>query len=356
MAKYPREEISYKKLYKKLDLNKSLGIDWPEISENNDVFTIDINQPTEIRKQIFTVDEFDEDFCEKNNIKITDFIEIFKKLDKNFIKYVFKKFDQIKLKKTKKPCDICGKYLFKDNEKPVLCQGCNIPVHASCYGIFESSNERWLCKSCIFHYENPCCKYCNKNNGILKKTDSHDWGHMVCALLLPGISFCNTNIKDPIDDTEVERMEGNCSICNNFAEYAIKCSHIYCNKFYHPSCAANLLYCDIGNHITYCDEHNPLNAKKKIQSKRSMLKDLDAYPELTNEILIRKPMKLTKRKKGKYLKIINKGPKIIKKGFKDIFNQESFKIIADYWKTKRTNNGYYFEDLFMFPNYFLKNS
>ena len=269
MVKYPKEEISYKKLYKKLDLNRDLGIDWPEISENSEVAIIDENQSTEPSERPFTIDEFDEEFCEKNNVETKDFIEIFQRLDKNFVSYVFERLNLIKIKKSKKPCDICGKHLKKDDEAPVLCQGCCIPVHASCYGIFESSKERWLCKSCIFHYEKISCKYCNKNGGILKKTDSNEWGHIVCASLIPKISFCNLNVKDPIDDSEVEVMEGNCNICGKLSKISVKCAYSTCNKLYHAGCAAEQLYCDVGNHLIYCNYHNPLNTttKNKIKTK-----------------------------------------------------------------------------------------
>jgi len=36
MLKYPREEISYKKFYKKLSLNKQLGIEWPSVERESD--------------------------------------------------------------------------------------------------------------------------------------------------------------------------------------------------------------------------------------------------------------------------------------------------------------------------------
>ncbi|ELA42883.1 uncharacterized protein VICG_00198 [Vittaforma corneae ATCC 50505] len=355
MVKYPREEISYKKLYRKLDLNKNLGIAWPELPEDREIAIIDEDQATQSVAEIFTPDEFDEEFCVQNSIKIQDFEEIFKKLDQNFISWIFKSLDRIKIKKPDKPCDICGKYQYMDERTPIICQGCYITVHESCYGVAESASKRWLCKKCIFHYEKAVCKFCNTSNGIFKKTVTNEWGHVVCSLLIPGVSFCNMNVKDPIDDTEAERLEGICSVCGNCSTFLIKCAYGGCDVFYHSSCAAQKLYCDIGNGVSYCEKHNPLNRSKRIMSRRNTLKDVESYPELSNALLIRETRGFSEPRRTRYSKVVAKAPKAIETGLEKYSGTPALDLISKYWKHKRQLAGYYFDDLFMFPNYFLKN-
>lgn len=355
MAKYPREEISYRKLYGKLDLNKDLEIEWPDVPENCEIAIVDEDQPTQIAGEIFTPDEFDEGFCEENGVSMQEFEDIFKKLDQNFISWVFERLDRVQVKKTSRSCEICGKYQCGGEDAPIVCQGCYISAHGSCYGIAEPTTGRWLCRRCIFHYEEAVCKFCNKKSGLLKKTVTNEWGHVVCSLLIPGVSFCNMSVKDPIDDAEAERLEGACSICGGRSTFLVKCAYEGCGVFYHGSCAAQKLYCDIGNGVSYCEEHNPLGRPRKIRSRRSILKGAESYPELTKEVAIREVRKFSVPKKSRYSKIVAKTPRIIKTGLEKYCKAPVFRLVSEYWKDKRKSIGYCFDDLFMFPNHFLRN-
>lgn len=362
MAKYPREEVSYKKLYKELDMDKDLGIDWPELpevveDEKREIILIDITH-TKLKNEIFTADEFDREFCEKNSIKMDDFMEIYNLLDRKHVDGVFKELDLIKAVSFNNPCDICGCYLSKDKVTPIVCQGCHVSVHEGCYGVVETPGDRWLCRGCIFHYEDKKCKFCKNTGGAMKKTVTDAWVHVICASLIPGVSFCNISAKEPVDETEATRLEGFCSICDKGSSYVTKCAFDSCNTAFDTGCAAQNVYCDIGNAIVYCNEHNPLRKTKRIQSKRRALKIKEMYPDLEHEIVLRTAIKFTKPVQGAYLTAIMKQPSVElsmrDSEMKSMQTPEAMKIIGKYWENKRSAIGYYFEDMFMFPNRFLK--
>lgn len=354
MAKYPREEINYKKLYKKIDLDRDLEIKWPEIPQDTrETLVIDEKSTVRADQNVFIFDETDEEFCKTKDIAFEEFVNIFQILDRNFIQEINKEMDKIKPSKPGHSCDICGK--SKNNEnKLIICQGCLITVHEDCYGVVDEINERWLCRKCIFHYEVVKCKFCDNNSGMLKKTDTNEWAHVVCAQIIPGLSFINMNIKDPIETNEIQPYEGICSICSKNGKYLIKCSHEECNAYYHSSCCAEHLYCDLGNRISYCKIHDPIKNRMKIVSKRNRLKNINMYPEIENKIVLRHNMKFSVPKMSMYRKIVSMQPKVIKKGLKQYRDSKNLKEISEHWKKRRESMGFYFEDMFMFPNYFLR--
>lgn len=353
MAKYPREEISYKKLYKKLDLNRELKIEWPTMPESGEICLIDEGQSTRLtREEFISGDEFDEQFCQKNNIKMAHLQGLFKKLDRYFISWVFKKLDRIKPRNSTHPCEICGRRQLKNKQQPIECQGCLVTVHEACYGVDGTPGRRWLCRRCIFHYEEKQCKFCNGKDGAMKKTSTNEWCHVVCALLTQGVFFSNMETKDPIDITDAEGLEGICSVCKETSKFLIKCAYSGCETAYHASCAAKTGYCDIGNALSYCNDHNPLKTTKTIRSRRNILKNFDSYPEMTHEVLIREIGGFLVPKKTSYSQLVTEKPRIMRRMRIKYGKWNNFDVISKYWHLKRSALGYYFDDCFMFPNHF----
>lgn len=357
MARYPREEIDYKKLYKKLDLDKDLGIKWPEKPNNFDdseiVFIKDHEEVEESCNSYF-VDEIDEIFCKENNISEDMYQKFIETLDKNYLNELFSGLDSIQEITDFEYCDVCGKNTNNDSKRMIICQGCGISVHEDCYGVVESPGKRWLCKKCIFYFEDGECAFCNRKDGILKKTDNNKWAHVICALLHPDLSFCNTNIRDPIETVDLVPIEGNCKICNEKSSYLINCAYEGCTQFYHPSCCSELYYSDLNNSVTYCNDHNPLHKNRKLLSKRSRMRDYNAYPELMNNIFLRENRKLLSPAPTEYMKIVKQEPQIIKTGL-DKFDQDpNYEKICEFWKEKRKAFGFYFQNIFILSNRFLK--
>lgn len=351
MSKLPREEISYKKLHKKLDLEKPLGIGWPKVPYPTEVVVVDEGQETFIEEQKFTLDEYDKDFCTSKRIDEELFANIFQLLDSNFLSYMFRRIDSLKRLRRNLPCDICGSFEVKDEQSFLTCQGCGISTHEECYGTAESPDGIWLCKKCIFHFESGECKFCQRRDGILKRTDTNEWCHVICALLIPGLSFCNINIRDPIDTSELVSLEGTCSICNSSSSSLITCSFEGCGVAYHASCCAEIFYCDLNNKLTYCNSHNPLKSHKRVLSKRNMFRFAGSYPEITSNVLLRKPIKLAMPIKTKYHRIVSTEPFVIEDGIEQ-YKDAKFNVdmIKEYWVQKRKALGFYFNDIFIFSN------
>lgn len=353
MARFPREEIDYKKLYKKINLDRNLGIDWPIVEEATEIIVVNEDLECELQPSVYLLDEFDEEFCKENEISESFCREILEILEKNYLEMIFTELDNIENEKEFEYCDICGKTDDEDSNPMMICQGCLISVHEDCYGTVESPGDRWLCKKCIFYFEDGCCSFCSKKSGILKKTENNEWGHVICTLLNPTLSFCNLNIRDPIEIIDLVKMEGNCSICNENSSHLIKCAFEGCNTFYHGSCCAEIFYCDLNNAITYCDHHNPLIKNKKILSKRNKLRSAEAYPELVNRIMLRVNRKLITPIKAEYLKIVKQEPKIVLKGLEKVLKNENFDKICTFWKEKKMAFDFYFQDIFILSNRFL---
>ncbi|KAK6024990.1 PHD-finger [Ostertagia ostertagi] len=75
-------------------------------------------------------------------------------------------------------CDICLAIDSEPDDEMVFCDGCNLCVHMSCYGLQELPPDEWLCR-------NPSCLLCPTIGGALKCTDTNQWAHVVCALWIP---------------------------------------------------------------------------------------------------------------------------------------------------------------------------
>lgn len=345
MAKYPREEINYKKLYKNLQLNGKLNIKL-EKEDLRDVITVDENIATET-KPSFVLDEYDLNFCKENCIDLKNFQEDFALLDLNFLEHIYLLLKKLKKRNPNGLCDICTKkYSNEATEPMVVCQGCGLTVHSNCYGIPELIFDQWLCRRCIYHFDKGECILCNTSDGSMKKTRDGRWCHIVCASLSNYASFDNEIFKEPIIIKNRAMEISRCNHCLIESDLTVKCSQLECDKRFHTICGSQQLYCDLNNKLLYCQEHDPLG-ESKIQSRRTFLKGR-LYPELRNQINIRENIPFFKTDNNEYLNIVNLEPFIINQG-----NHNP--IIEDYWLNKRKTFGYFYNDPFIFSNYFQRN-
>lgn len=346
MARYPREEIPYKKIYKSLDVDRELNIKWPIIEEPEKVVFVDESIETFIHSEVEALDEFDAQFCSLEKIEEKEFRRIYELLDQKFKNQIFNRLKSLKPVSSSSFCDICGYTECKENEIMLTCQGCSINVHDSCYGETDPVSGRWLCRKCIFYFEEGFCKFCDKKEGILKRTDTNEWCHPVCALLNPGLSFVNENSRDPIETTEFLALKGTCKLCNMESSSLIKCTYEGCDIVYHASCCAESNYSDLNNKITYCQDHDPLRPTSRVKSKRKLLKTAENYPELNFKVFLRNRCKLSIPKATEYLEIVNTKATTIAS------DKADNKKIEKYWIWKTNEFHYYFDDIFMLSNYF----
>jgi len=177
--------------------------------------------------------------------------------------------------------------------------------------------------------------------------------------LIPGVTFCNTSTREPIDETDAERLEGPCSICSEKSTYLVRCAYDSCNVAYHTRCAAENVYCDMGNAVIYCREHDPLHKRRRIMSRRSLLRERELYPDIVQEIELRERVRFSESRMGKYLRLVEDVQKVTAARLKRLgkavksYGPGALNAIGEYWRIKRAEIGYYFEDMFMFPNRFL---
>ncbi|CAD6188399.1 unnamed protein product [Caenorhabditis auriculariae] len=176
-------------------------------------------------------------------------------------------------------CDICRYRDSEPDDEMVFCDGCNVCVHMSCYGLEDLPQDEWLCMKCqICKDVNPPCVLCPTIGGALKRTKSGNrWAHVVCALWLPECRFENFEKREPITNIEEiadERWQLKCSICDTRQGACIQCTEKSCNTAFHVSCALRSgnemrieQYPDPENDgvqmIALCNKHDP---KKKEES------------------------------------------------------------------------------------------
>jgi len=88
-------------------------------------------------------------------------------------------------------CDICRNPDAEPSDPIVYCDGCDVPVHADCYGNPLSHGVPegdWFCAQCQSRSPNPrtCC-LCPKSGGAMKMTTEGNWAHLSCAVFVPEV-------------------------------------------------------------------------------------------------------------------------------------------------------------------------
>lgn len=70
----------------------------------------------------------------------------------------------------------------------------------------------------------------------MKRTSDGRWAHILCALLLPGVTFKDPINKDPINvlTIKTEMLKQQCGCCGQRDGACLSCHH--CSALFHPSC------------------------------------------------------------------------------------------------------------------------
>lgn len=145
-------------------------------------------------------------------------------------------------------CAICQSTDGDPSDPIVLCDGCDLMVHASCYGnpLVKSIPEGdWFCAQCLLsssetkkYGKSTSCCLCPTNGGALKPTVDGRWAHIVCALLVPEVFFRDAEGREEIDCSRVpkKRWEDKCYVCKNTSGCAVRCSEPSCPLAFHVTC------------------------------------------------------------------------------------------------------------------------
>lgn len=125
-----------------------------------------------------------------------------------------------------------------ENSKLLRCRECHVTVHASCYGItiLPTDLSNWACDKCKAGKSDVMCCLCPMRGGAVKRTSDGGWAHILCALLLPGVTFKDAINKDPINVLTIRKnvLKQQCCYCGYNSGACLSCNQ--CNNQFHASC------------------------------------------------------------------------------------------------------------------------
>uniref|UniRef100_A0A183DG57 PHD-type domain-containing protein n=1 Tax=Gongylonema pulchrum TaxID=637853 RepID=A0A183DG57_9BILA len=105
----------------------------------------------------------------------------------------------------------------EEDDKIIFCDGCNLSVHQSCYGLDLVPQNEWLCQKCALLGINvfPNCALCPLTGGAMKCTEcGYIWAHIACALWISEVRFVDFVHREPIAnicDVPLERWMLRCA-------------------------------------------------------------------------------------------------------------------------------------------------
>lgn len=88
-------------------------------------------------------------------------------------------------------CDVCCSADATSSDPIVYCDGCDVAVHADCYGnpLHHGIPEGdWFCAQCQSRSsESRSCCLCPRSGGAMKMTTDGNWAHISCAVFVPEV-------------------------------------------------------------------------------------------------------------------------------------------------------------------------
>jgi NuA3 HAT complex component NTO1 len=177
-------------------------------------------------------------------------------------------------------CAVCASTDGDPSDPIVFCDGCDLMVHASCYGnplAQAIPDGDWFCSLCFAKKSKPAvrrrsCCLCPASGGAMKRTTEGKWAHISCALLVPEVFFRDPDGRDGIDCSRVpaHRFAKDCYICEGNKGCALECSQPKCGLGFHVSCGLGAGLCieyqegKSGAIVAgFCREHTELWEKVK---------------------------------------------------------------------------------------------
>ncbi|KAM0886852.1 hypothetical protein ACQ4PT_029460 [Festuca glaucescens] len=183
-------------------------------------------------------------------------------------------------------CAVCRSTDGDPSDPIVFCDGCDLMVHATCYGnpLAQSIPDGdWFCSLCSDKAGTkkgkparpPCC-LCPGRGGAMKRTTDEAWAHIECAVLVPEVFFQDADGRDAIDCSLVpsRRFTKQCYLCESSRGCALECSQPKCDLGFHVSCGLNGGLCieyreQKGGGVVagFCMEHTKIWEKQQLTGK-----------------------------------------------------------------------------------------
>ncbi|KAG8045902.1 hypothetical protein GUJ93_ZPchr0008g12738 [Zizania palustris] len=254
--------------------------------------------PKELKRQVFTKDQECNKSCKVVSAKQPDDqVEVFTKSRKAFDRNEGAREEVVPVPKQEAVaaaeeeeddgvlCGVCGSTDGDPSDPIVFCDGCDLMVHASCYGnpLAQSiPDDDWFCSVCSVKPKKgqpaarPGCCLCPAKGGAMKRTTDGQWAHITCALLVPEVYFLHPDGRDGVDCSRVpaHRFTKECYICDSSRGCALECSQPKCGLGFHVSCGLDGGLCieyqeaKAGAVVAgFCLEHTRLWEKQQLTGK-----------------------------------------------------------------------------------------
>ena len=183
-------------------------------------------------------------------------------------------------------CAVCGEPEpdhWDAKDEIIFCDGCDLQVHLSCYGMRKVPDGEWMCVGCNDGLDVGkarlgqfgVCALCPQPGGALAKLDPPSawdvaWespgthAHIACAECLPEVFILRDKKSKPplIDMSFVKgaRMNLRCSLCDQEGA-CTQCAMKKCYASFHPLCArasgfANERHAEDGRPMMFCKVHS----------------------------------------------------------------------------------------------------
>ena len=197
-------------------------------------------------------------------------------------------------------CHVCGEadpnFWHIEGDCIVMCDGCDVQVHLSCYGLTEVPEGEWFCQGCVDGIKQGegqpadagMCALCPVPGGALTRVQppsrwATDWGsdgthaHLSCAGNLPEVIVTPSTTCAPVVDmhrVKNSRMALGCGLCG-LPGGCVQCSMKNCFQGFHVLCARaagleKLVPDREDNHspaIFFCAEHSaPAFSQRRLKA------------------------------------------------------------------------------------------
>ncbi|GMT03860.1 hypothetical protein PENTCL1PPCAC_26034, partial [Pristionchus entomophagus] len=144
------------------------------------------------------------------------------------------------------PCDVCKIKDCDDDDPMIFCDGCNICLHVTCYGLTGIPEGDWECDMCkavgFARHDRLKCAVCPNTGGAMKEVEGgNKWVHMACAMWIQEIRFTQTKagqlVVASLDSIPDRRWQLKCRICDQRMGACIQCDSPRCVTAFHITCA-----------------------------------------------------------------------------------------------------------------------